>query len=32
MTYVISDIHGCFEQFKTLLKKINSKTLLYSLV
>ena len=23
MTYVISDIHGCFEQFKTLLKKIN---------
>lgn len=23
MTYVISDIHGCFDQFKALLKKIN---------
>ena len=23
MTYVMSDIHGCYEQYKQILKKIN---------
>jgi serine/threonine protein phosphatase 1 len=23
MTYVIADIHGCYEQYKALLEKIN---------